>query len=324
MKGPRSRKPRRPRQPVPPEAARSESRRVDFKESLDVASPGEWVELIKDIVTMANSGGGALVIGVNNDGAHSGADCGPLLKFDPAKIVDKIAVYTVQQFADFEVRPGQRAGKPVAVIDVQPVFPPLVFVRPGTYPVTPDGTKQKTAFGVGTVYFRHGAKSEPANSHDLKDAFDRRLAAERRNLLSNVRKVVHMPTGGEVRIIPGDLAKPGDTEAVPVRLVDDPRAPVVRALDADQTHPYRQTELLAEMNKRLAGKVKVNGFDIQCVRQAHKIDKEPAYCHKPKFATRQYSETFCDWMVGEYTKDNGFFTAARGKAYKEAQKKASR
>jgi len=67
MKGPRSRKPRRPRQQVPPEAARSESRRVDFKESLDVASPGEWV------------------------------DCGPLLKFDPANIVDKIAVYTGQQ-----------------------------------------------------------------------------------------------------------------------------------------------------------------------------------------------------------------------------------
>jgi hypothetical protein len=54
-------------QQVPPEAARSESRRVDFKESLDVASPGEWV------------------------------DCGPLLKFDPANIVDKIAVYTGQQ-----------------------------------------------------------------------------------------------------------------------------------------------------------------------------------------------------------------------------------
>ena len=49
--------------------------------------------------------------------------------------------------------------------------------------------------------------------------------------------------------------------------------PVVRALDADQTHPYRQTELLAEMNKRLAGKVKVNGFDIQCVRQAHRFSE---------------------------------------------------
>ena len=148
-----------------------------------------------------------MVIGANNDGTHSGANCGPLLKFDPAKIVDKIAVYTGQQFADFEVRPGQRAGKPVAVIDVQPVFPPLVFVRPGTYPVTPDGTKQKTAFGLGTVYFRHGAKSEPANSHDLKDAFDRRLAAERRSLLSNVRKVVHMPSGGEVKIIPGRVGE---------------------------------------------------------------------------------------------------------------------
>jgi hypothetical protein len=274
---------------------------------------------------MANSGGGALVVGVNNDRTHSEADCAPLLKFDPAKIVDKIAAYTGQQFADFEVRPGQREGKTVVVIDVQPVFPPLVFVRPGTYPVVQDGKpRQKTAFGAGTVYFRHGAKSEPANSHDLKDAFDRRLAIERRAFLSNVRRVTHMPAGGEVRIIPGDLAKPGDPKAMPVRVVDDPRAPVVRALDADQTHPFRQTELLAEVKKRLPGKGKVNSFDIQCVRQAHKIDKNPTYSHEPKFGTRQYSEAFCDWMVDEYTKDNGFFQTAREKAYKKARKKAAR
>lgn len=38
--------------------AKRESKHVDFKSSFDEESPGEWCELVKDIVAMANSGGG--------------------------------------------------------------------------------------------------------------------------------------------------------------------------------------------------------------------------------------------------------------------------
>jgi hypothetical protein len=296
-----------------PEAAPREARHVDFKESLNVQSSGDWCELIKDVVAMANSGGGGLVIGVHDDGKPSGADCTPLLALDSAKVVDKIASYTGEQFADFAIRPGERGGKPVAVIEVQGVFPPMVFVRAGTYDVAmPDGKKKtKTAFNVGTVYFRHGAKSEPANSHDLKTMFERRLTAERKALMSNVRKVVHMPAGGVVTIVPGALVKAGNPKAVPVRLVDDPDAPAVRALDPDRAYPFRQTELLTEINKRLDGKRKVSGFDVQCVRRAHGIDDKPVYSYKPKFGTRQYSKALIEWMLEQHKKDSGFFEKAR-------------
>ena len=43
--------------------ARRESRYIDFKERFDPDSKGEWVELIKDFAAMANSGGGAVVVG---------------------------------------------------------------------------------------------------------------------------------------------------------------------------------------------------------------------------------------------------------------------
>lgn len=307
-------RPRRAQEQAPaPEASGRESRHVDFKESVDVQSTADWCELIKDMVAMANSGGGALVIGVHNDGKPSGADCTALVGLDPAKVVDKIATYTGEQFADFDVRPAQRGAKQVVVIEVQGVFPPMVFVRAGAYDVIGADGKKKTrvAFNVGTVYFRHGAKSEPANSHDLKTTFERRLAAERKALMSNVRKVVQMPPGGEVRIIPGELAKAGDPKAVPVRLTDHPDAPTIRSLDPDQTHPFRQTELLAEVNKRLAGTRKVNGFDVLCVRRAHGIDDKPVYCYKPKFGTRQYSEALIDWILDQHKRDNGFFEKAR-------------
>jgi len=280
---------------------------------MSVESTGDWCELVKDIVAMANSGGGALVIGIRDDGKPSGADCTALLAFDPAKVVDKIASYTGEQFADFEVRAAKRDGHPVAVIAVQGVFPPLVFVKAGAYEATmPDGKKlPKLAFHAGTVYFRHGAKSEPTNSHDLKSAFERRLTIERKALMSNVRKVTAMPAGAEIAIVPGELAKTGDDKAMPFRLVDDPSAPTVRALDLDKTYPFRQTEVVAEVNKRLDGGRKVSRFDIQCVRSTHGTDDKPMYAHKPKFATRQYSDAFIDWMVAQYRKDNTFFDKAR-------------
>jgi hypothetical protein len=42
----------------------SESAELEFKAAFDPASPSEWCELIKDIVAMANSGGGLIVFGI--------------------------------------------------------------------------------------------------------------------------------------------------------------------------------------------------------------------------------------------------------------------
>ncbi|MEO5959951.1 MAG: ATP-binding protein, partial [Opitutaceae bacterium] len=53
--------------PVPQESAD-----FDFKASFAVKNTGDWCELLKDIVAMANSGGGRLLIGVTDDGKPSG------------------------------------------------------------------------------------------------------------------------------------------------------------------------------------------------------------------------------------------------------------
>lgn len=265
---------------------------------------------------MANSGGGSIIVGVDDHGRLSDADCTGLLALDSAKIVDKIAPYVGVQFADFEVRPGQRDAKAVAVIEIQGIFPPMVFAREGAYDIVMHDGKKKTrsAFARGTVYFRHGAKSEPANSHDLKHVIDKHDATERKLLLSNFGKVARMPKGTQVQFVPSGLAKPGNRKAVPVRLVSDPAAPMVRGLDPDRTHPFRQTELLAELNKRLVRKKMVSGHMVQCVRKVYGIDAKDVYSHQPKFGTRQYSRLFVDWMVEQSKKSKKFFTAACKKA----------
>jgi EC042_2821-lke REase len=100
-----------------------------------------------------------------------------------------------------------------------------------------------------------------------------------------------------------------------VRLTDDPAAPVVRALDPDRTHPFRQTEVLTRVNKLLpVARREVTGYDVQCVRKVYDIDGKAEYSHKPLFASRQYSQAFIDWMAEAAKKDKAFFAKARRKA----------
>lgn len=143
-------------------ASQRESKHVEFKEKCDHADAQDLCEVIKDIVAMANSGGGHILFGVKNDGSASDWDCTLLRGLDPAQLTDKIASYVGEQFSEFDIYEAERRGIRIAVMEIRPVHIPLIFVRPGTYDVGQG--KQKTAFGRGTAYFRHGAKSEPGTS----------------------------------------------------------------------------------------------------------------------------------------------------------------
>ncbi len=229
-------------------SARRESRSIDFKERFDPRMDLEWVELIKDIVAMANSGGGAIAIGVRDDGSPSGADVSAVIQVDLAVLGDKIFKYTHDHFTSIAIREAIREGAPIAVIQVGRAESPIVFAKPGTYAVGPNS--QKTAFGLGTVYVRHGAKSEPATGTDLGIAIERRVDQIRRNWLRDIRRLITAPPGSEVAVVT-QLASDAQGRAVRFRFTDDPTATVLGRLEPDQTHPHRQKELIAEVNKRL-------------------------------------------------------------------------
>ena len=99
-----------------------------------------------------------------------------------------------------------------------------------------------------------------------------------------------------------------------VRVVQDRRAPAYRVVDYDKTHPYRQKEVIREVNARLGGAV-VNAFDVLSARRVHAISEEtrPEFVHVPKFGSPQYSDAFVDWLVGEHGRDADFFPRAKAK-----------
>jgi len=291
-------------------SATRESKTLDFKRAFDPECPAEWCELVKDLVAMANSGGGYILIGVEDDGSPSQVGAAaPVLALDPAKLTDKIAKYTGVQFDGFGIGEGVRNGQPVAVIEVPGVSRPLVFNKPGTYAV--DGNRQKTAFATGTLYVRHGAKSEPATSDDVGRMLDRLIQVVRKEWLSGVRRVISAPTGSTIAVLPAGVVQSDDPGATPVRITDNPSAPEYRIVAPDATHPWRQKELIAEVNRRVAERDRVNQYDILAIRQMHGIEQRPEYFYRPRYAAPQYSKAFCDWVIDKYTGDNAFFVKTR-------------
>jgi hypothetical protein len=165
--------------------------------------------------------------------------------------------------------------------DLQPVDHALI-VGEAVTPIVIDGV----------VYFRHGAKSEPGTTEDLAAAIDRRIEIVRKSWQSALTTFVKSPIGS----------------AMPVRIVDDPRAPRYGVVDYDKTHPFRQKEIL---NTLRAEGLHVNQFDLLAVRKTYDIDAKPEFSHKALFGTRQYSAKFVEWLLDRARADPEFFANAR-------------
>jgi hypothetical protein len=218
---------------------------------------------------------------------------------------------TDSQFHNFEFRKCQRGSADVCAILVGPVEVPLVFTKPGTYAL--EGAKQKTAFSAGTVYFRHGAKSEPGNSEDLRKFIERRLDVIKRSWLDGITKVVEAPPGARIAVVPPEVHHAAHPDSMPIRLVDDPKAPAYRALPIDETHPYRQQEVVKLINERLKGRKVITTHHVLCIRRVYSIEKDSRYCYTQRHASAQYSPAFVDWVIMRFEENDKFFDEAKTK-----------
>lgn len=174
--------------------AKRESKAVEFKEQFAPTDPRQALEVLKDIVAISNSGGGTLAVGISNAGQATGGDIRAALNYDHAKYCDLIRKYTNQNFTDFEVLEAEKDGHTVAIFLIEPPDFPLVFEKPGTYPI--EGSKhQQTAFAQGTILFRHGAKTESGTTDDLRKFMQDRFKGIQDQLVKGMRRVSEAPRG---------------------------------------------------------------------------------------------------------------------------------
>jgi hypothetical protein len=212
-----------------------ESKHIEFKQEFDTNAPQDWCEVIKDIIAIANSGGGIIVFGLDNVGIPTGASVREIMLIDPADISNKIARYTGAVDLEFEIHKLKKRRHELVAFVIQASSLPLVFEKPGTYDI--GSGKQRTAFSVGTVYFRHGSKSEPGSSDDIRLVIQRQIKRQleymRKSWINSVRKVVKAPYGSQIfATLPARGAKASVSLSPYVRVVKDPKAiPVLLTRD---------------------------------------------------------------------------------------------
>jgi len=86
--------------------------------------------------------------------------------------------------------------------------------------------------------------------------------------------------------------------------------------DPAKTHPYRQTELIDEVNVKLSGSATINQHDIRCIVKVYDMKKRPEFHYKGRVlgSPTQYSPRFVDWILHKYDADSQFFAKTRQKA----------
>jgi hypothetical protein len=266
---------------------------------LDVASDADWCELIRDVVAVANSGGGRIVV----DGA-----------IDEPQILSRLRQFTDSTFDDIHVQAIERNGAELTLVNVGAATIPVGFTKPGVCDstVAPDGPQQ--VFPLGVYYFRHGERSEPGTSGDMRAFIERLLRRVRRRWLRGIRRVLAKPItfdeGAAPKRIVSKRIRLERTVLQPVRIVSDPNAPALQPQDVDRLYPWRQKDLLHELNNRLGRRV-LTTYDVQAVRRHHGLDERLDFVFHLPGAGRRYSPAVADWIMEQFGRDPEFFHEAR-------------
>jgi hypothetical protein len=301
------------------EQATGESKYLDFKSEFGSGTTEAWCGVVKDIVAMANSGGGIIIFGVDDDGStNTKVDHISLLAYDTADITNQIFKYTGHQFSGVEIIEVRRRGKSHACFLVAAAETPVIFTRPGEYETA--DKKKKFAFAQGTLYFRHGSKSEPGNRDDLLKWRDREIERARKTWMTGIRKVVETAPTDSVTVIPSSVLPAKLGSLVKATLSADRSALRMVPANAEEIWPHRQSEVIRLVNKQI-DKGTINSHDITCIKFMYNVSKDhPEFVYKShKLSSPQYSQEFVDWLVEQYFKNKNFFLKAR-EGYKAASK----
>jgi hypothetical protein len=269
-----------------------------------------WIELIKDIVAMANTHGGLIIIGVHDDGSPTIFDSSYLELLDNTTFIDKIFKYTNCRLSGLKVYPAQRKGSRVFVIEIAPRDIPIIFTSPGEYEVKDKEGKtiKKSAFPVGSIYFRHSARSDPGTSDDLARWLTQNLKEYKDNLMNGIVKVIDAPRGSDFQIIPRNVHATDSKVAFNIRITDDPSAPTYTIVNADKLFPYRQFEIIAKLKTE---GININQHDFLLYRIMNNLDSNPDLSHKLAHSSRNYSARVIDIIKNEYQNNSKLFLELR-------------
>jgi len=143
-----------------------ECENLDFKEVVDFSNRRSLLDLAKDLIAMANTRGGHIVVGVSDDGRRIGVP--HTLTTDPAVLADKVNAFCSPRlklyYREYFKTIGSARLK-FLIIYVERSETPIVIARDGNYQYR---GKTLQVFRRGDIIVRKGAKSERADEEDVR------------------------------------------------------------------------------------------------------------------------------------------------------------
>jgi hypothetical protein len=212
-----------------------EGRTYGLKSRYDPGSAADRLDLIKQVVALANSGGGEIRFGSDEGSGPPGAGAAGQ-HFDAVTFAGLIDRYIAPDHVEIStsLEKADSSGGCVVVIKVQAQeAPPVVFSRDGRY--RHEG-REVAVFRRHTVVSCHGTKAELATRADYHRWTDTAVRAERRRILENLGLVVSLPPGAAIQVVTGS----GEVSSEPRVLLDRS----VRSWRADPSKLLSRQDLL--------------------------------------------------------------------------------
>lgn len=155
---------------------------LDYKRIIPEVSRPDFPKIVKDLMAFANSSGGYLFIGVdeNRGGSGTPGKFAPVglpgsFVFEPASFNEKINSFTDHMikadYRQFE-RTIDGTAYRFGVVYIEPTRRMISAKKDGKY-VDPDSTKTRYAFRKGEIYVRRGTQSITASAYEIDQIIQR-------------------------------------------------------------------------------------------------------------------------------------------------------
>lgn len=189
-----------------------------------------WAELSRDIVALANSKGGVILLGVEDDGSRLGLETSLLQVLDPARVIDQLRRKAPSAAVSTAYREVTYYRKVYGALVIQPLDVPLVFDTEWGYNTT--SGEHRIVIKPGLLYVRTPGKSAPARQADVRELWQQSVDLATERVLARIERVASLPLDSELIIT--DSSNPdsghlllGQGKGQSVRIVSDPATPAI-------------------------------------------------------------------------------------------------
>jgi len=212
-----------------------ESSILDNKATFEHDSQKARLGLLRDVIAIANSGGGKIVIG-NDEVSDIGVTKEVAAAVDSSKVAEWLSNFASPAPVDLshDIRQVGKEKYVVTLIISAAEFP-LVASKRGIWKGA-DSKRDRPLFEVGDVLIRHSTRTEKANYEDLRRWIVRAKETERSAILDRLSTFIRLPEGADLLVV-SQAGQPIDT---PGHLLDN----AVRRRDHDPNHLLSPGDLL--------------------------------------------------------------------------------